>query len=101
MPKDAQAAYGKNFQATAEVMERFWRWVGEQEILTTADLEKARQDPLAEADAARAVHTEVLNATLGLEAGYRVAIEGDDQILAAIQHLDDATDIWEAWEAGS
>lgn len=101
MPKDAQAAYGRDFQATAAVMDRFWRWVGEQEILAGADIEKARQDPLAEADAARAVHTEVLNATLGLEAGYRVAIEGDDQILAAIQHLDDATDIWEAWKAGS
>ena len=30
MPKDAQAAYGRDFQATAAVMDRFWRWVGEQ-----------------------------------------------------------------------
>jgi hypothetical protein len=58
-------------------------------------------DDLGMGDVARAIHVEVLNATIGLEAGYRLAIEADDVIAAALEHMPDAEDIWFAWQEGN
>jgi hypothetical protein len=39
----------------------------------------------------------VFNATLGLNEGYQVALEGDDQMAAAIENMDTAADFWNAY----
>jgi len=39
-----------------------------------------------------------MNATLGLDDGYRVALDADDQFLAALTHLDEAMDFWLTWQ---
>ena len=67
---------GASFEANDETMERFWRWVAEQEILEQEEITAARSNPVARADVARALRIEILNATQGLEAGYRVAMTG-------------------------
>jgi carboxyl-terminal processing protease len=101
VPKDRQQEWARGFQVTPEVLDQFWSWVLDEEVLTGANTEKAREDAQDVDDVSRAIHTEVLNATLGLEAGYRVAIEGDEQFAAAVDHLDEAADIWEAWQKAS
>ncbi len=45
----------------------------------------------------RSIKVEVFNATIGLKEGYRTALEGDDQMAAAIEHLDEAADFWDAF----
>jgi hypothetical protein len=44
------------------------------------------------------IKVEIMNATLGLDDGYRVALDADDQFLAALDHLDDAMDFWVTWQ---
>ena len=39
-----------------------------------------------------------MNATLGLDDGYRAYLETDDQFVAALGHLDEAMDFWIAWQ---
>ena len=98
VPEEEQEAYALTFEPTPETMDGFFNWVVEQEILTADELEVVRNDEIAEGDVARAIHVEILNAVLGLEAGYREAIKADDQIQAALEYMPDAEGMWEAWQ---
>jgi len=60
-------------------------------------IESLQEDEQEVVDVSRAIMVEVFNATLGLNEGYRVALEGDDQMAAAIENLDQATEFWEAF----
>ena len=97
VPEAAQGVFGSSFEAGEEVLDRFWTWVVEEEILEPGVIESLREDEQESADVARAITAEVVNATLGLNEGYRVALEGDDQMRAAIANLDAAADFWEAY----
>ena len=77
--------------------EALWGWVLDEEILASAELAELRGDPVSVEDTARGIHVEVLNATLGLVEGYRVATGADNQLEAALTHLDVAEDIWQVW----
>ncbi len=99
VPEAEQASHAATFVFADEsqIADRFWGWVAEQEILDTSAIEAARADQQVTEDVGRALAVELLNSTLGLEAGFRLAIEGDDQFLAALEHLPDAADLWSAW----
>ncbi len=100
VPDADKVGFASGFKADDLILERFWRFVSADELLDEAALTAARSDPASVEEIRRALSVEVLNATVGLEAGYRKAIEGDDQIRAALDYLDEAEDIWNAWISG-
>jgi carboxyl-terminal processing protease len=91
------AGFAETFEPTPEVLERFWAFVAKHELLSEQDVAIVVEDEAALADVKRSIHVEVLNATLGLEDGYRRAIEADDQLVAAVGHFEEATDLRDAW----
>jgi carboxyl-terminal processing protease len=97
VPEDEQPAMGRAFVVNEEVLSRFWTWVGEEEVLPEENLEELKGTPQDVSDVALGIRVEVLNATLGLDEGYRAALESDDQFIEALTHLDEAKDFWVAW----
>lgn len=97
IPDDEEEAFVAAFEVEEDTLERFLAWVAEQEILDADGLADLRADPVALEDVRRGLEVEVLNATLGLEAGYRAAIAADEQVEAALRHMEDAADMWIAW----
>jgi len=93
VPEEEQPDYAVRFDADPDVINRFFDWVATEEILTTDQAATLRGDDLSMEDVARGIHVEILNATLGLDEGYRLAIEADDQIITALEYLADATDM--------
>jgi carboxyl-terminal processing protease len=98
VPEEEQAATARSFSAKDEVLERFWAWIEEQEILPEEEIGELRETPQDVADVALGITVEIKNATLGLDEGYRVALDSDDQFLAALEHLDEAMDFWVTWQ---
>jgi carboxyl-terminal processing protease len=94
VPENQQAEFGGRFEVDDAILNRFLDWVVSEEILTPDGLAVLRADAQGMDDVARGLRIEVLNATLGLEAGYREAVESDDQIQAALGLLPDAQDMW-------
>jgi hypothetical protein len=88
----------RTFTANDEVLERFWTWTEDQEILPEDRIDELRESPQDVSDVAMGIKVEIMNATLGLDDGYRVALDADDQFLAALTHLEDAMDFWLTWQ---
>jgi len=99
IPESKRSQFGSTFTATDEVLEEFWAFVHEAEILDDEPLDELRGDSAGVEDVRRALRVEALNSLVGLEEGYRVALEGDEQVVAALQHLSDAEDFWIAWSS--
>jgi carboxyl-terminal processing protease len=97
-PEDEQAAIGRAFVVDEEVLNRFWIWLGEHEVLPEGHLEDLKSTPQDVSDVTLGIQVEVLNATLGLDDGYRTALNTDDQFLAALDHLEEAEDFWIVWQ---
>jgi carboxyl-terminal processing protease len=98
VPENEQAEYGARFTVDDAVLDRFLDWVVSEKILGTDEVAVLRADPQSMGDVARGLRIEVLNATQGLEAGYREAVESDDQIQSALGLLPDAQDMWRVWQ---
>jgi carboxyl-terminal processing protease len=98
VPAEDQAGYAQALKAEAEVLDGFLAWVVEEEILTEDKVNELRESEQDVADVALGIKVEVLNSTLGLDAGYQVALDSDDQFLAALDHLDEAMDFWVTWQ---
>jgi carboxyl-terminal processing protease len=97
VPEPEHADFARAFDPTPDVVEGFLTWLRDQEILDEDGLAELREDPHGLPDSARALQVEILNATLGLEAGYRAAITADDQIQESLAHMVEAEGIWEAF----
>ncbi len=95
---EEQNEYAKSFQVTDISLQRFWTFLRSEEILDDSGIESIQSDEQAISDVKRAIRVEVLNSTIGLIEGFKAAVEGDDQVQAALGHLPDATDFWDAWE---
>jgi carboxyl-terminal processing protease len=93
VPEEEQSTFAAEFEADPDVVNRFFDWIATEEILTTDQAATLRGDDLSMQDATRAIQVELLNAARGLEDGYRLAIQADDQIVAALEYLTDATDM--------
>jgi hypothetical protein len=98
LPDEQQAGFATSFEPDTEILDDFLTWVADEEILEGDQIDELRGDQQAMEDIALGLSVEVLNATLGLEAGYRMAIEGDDQIVSALEYLNDAADMWQVWQ---
>jgi len=101
VPEEEQPAMGQAFATDDEVLQRFWAWVSEEEVLPEENLENLKGTPQDVSDVALGIRVEVLNATLGLDEGYSTALESDDQFVSAIEHLEDAEDFWVAWQTNN
>ena len=88
----------QTFTTDDEVLERFWAWTEDQEILPEENIGELRESAQDVSDVALGIKVEIMNATLGLDDGYRVALDADDQFLAALTHLEEATDFWVTWQ---
>ena len=97
VPEEEYGVFAEGFDVTEEVTDSFWTWVVEEEILGPEVIESLQEDEDESADISQSITVEVYNATLGLNEGYRVALDGDDQMKAAIENLDIAADFWEAF----
>lgn len=100
-PETEQAAIAGAFTVDEMVMERFWAWVLESEILHEESIEALRSSEQDLKDVALGIEVEVLNAGVGLDEGYRTALESDEQFIAALEHLPEAQDFWIAWQAAN
>ena len=98
VPEEEQAEMARTFSADGEVLDRFWAWIEEQEILPKESIDNLRETPQDVSDVTLGITVEVMNSTLGLDDGYQVALDADDQFLAALDHLDDAMDFWVTWQ---
>jgi carboxyl-terminal processing protease len=98
VPEDEQAAMGRAFAVNEEVLNRFWAWLDEHEVLSEEHLEELKGTPQDISDVSLGIQVEVLNATLGLDEGYRTALNTDDQFLATLDQLEEAEDFWLVWQ---
>jgi len=98
VPEEEQASMAQTFTADDEVLDGFWSWVLDEEVLSEEKLAELRESPQDLSDVALGIKVEIMNATLGLDDGYRVALDADDQFLAALTHLEEAMDFWVTWQ---
>jgi len=98
VPEEQQQDFSDTFVVTPSTLDQFWAFISDEEILPQADLETLIADTEAHEDVARTVRVEVVNSTRGLEAGYRIAIEGDEQLMTTLDYIEEATDLRDAWE---
>ena len=101
VPETEQAATAGAFTVDEMVIERFWAWVLESEILSEESIEALRSSEQDLEDVALGITVEVLNAGVGLDEGYRTALETDEQFVAALDHLPEAQDFWITWQAAN
>ncbi len=101
VPEDEQAAMARGYSVDQQVLESFFVFVEENEILPEENLAELRVDEQDLSDVKLGIQVEVLNATLGLDAGYQAALETDEQYLAAIEHLPEGQDFWQSWKAAN
>jgi carboxyl-terminal processing protease len=98
VPEEEQATFAEAFSVDGEALEKFWTWIEEEEILPDDRIDEIRESEQDVSDVSLGITVEVMNATLGLDAGYRAALDSDDQFKAALDHLDEAMDFWVSWQ---
>ncbi len=101
VPEQAKAQFAREFTVDEKVLDRFFDWVRTEEILQPSAVEELRQTEQDVSDVELAIRVEVLNAGLGLEEGYRAALDTDDQFLDALAHLPEAEDFWLTWKVAT
>ncbi len=97
VPEADKPGFAERFQPDQAVLDRFWQWAADNDAISPEDATSLRADPLGVEDVKRAIRSEILNATLGLEAGYRETIKADNQLQSALEHLYVAEDMWSVW----
>jgi carboxyl-terminal processing protease len=98
IPEPQHNAFAQSFELTPRVLESLWTWIKDREILDDDAINELKADEQATTDIARAIRIELLNATVGLEQGYREAIQADEQFRAALEYLPEAQQMWLRWE---
>jgi carboxyl-terminal processing protease len=77
----------------SETIAAFKAWLAAASLGTPAEHETAFADADTRALALRQIHAEILNTSLGLEAGHKVMAQGDPQIRAALAQFDQAASL--------
>jgi len=98
VPEEEQTAFAQAFSVDSEALDSFWTWIEEEEILPIDRIDEIRESEQDVSDVSLGLTVEVMNATLGLDAGYQAALDSDDQFKAALDHLDEAMDFWVSWQ---
>ena len=98
VPEEEQADMARSFTVTDEVLDGFWSWLSVEEVLPEEKITELKESPQDVSDVGLGLKVEIMNATLGLDDGYRAALDSDDQFLAALTHLEEAMDFWIKWQ---
>jgi carboxyl-terminal processing protease len=88
--KPDKAAAATAFVADDAVLQTFRTMVVDKKWLTAAEIDAALADPTDRQDIAIALRAEVLNSGVSLTAGYKVFIQGDNQVQAALKAFGEA-----------
>jgi hypothetical protein len=88
--KPDKAAAATAFVADDAVLQTFRTMVVDKKWLTVAEIDAALADPTDRQDIAIALRAEVLNSGVSLTAGYKVFIQGDNQVQAALKAFGEA-----------
>ena len=80
----------RDWQPEPSVLEQFGKWLVDEKIGTSDEVEKGLGDPAARDFALRQIRAESLNGAFGLEAGHKALTAGDNQIQAALKLFDRA-----------
>ena len=74
----------REWQVSDRVLEEFYDWVVEEELITREELTEETSDAAVAEEVRRNLRGELLNSAFGSEARYEVIAEGDPQILEAL-----------------
>jgi carboxyl-terminal processing protease len=80
----------REWQVSDPVLEEFYDWVVEEELITREELTEETSDAAVAEEVRRNLRGELLNSAFGIEARYEVIAEGDPQILEALTLFEDA-----------
>lgn len=97
LPTEDQDHYAEIFGPSQGILDNFLQWTLDEKILKEEHLKTLKSSSEDMGDVRRALRVEILNATRGLESGYREAISADEVYLSGIDHLDQAAEMWTAW----
>lgn len=84
----------RKFQVDDKVLSDFTRMALENKWIETEELAKALARPEEQKDISMLLTSEVLNSGISLNEGYKVLALGDQQILAGIEALEEAADLF-------
>lgn len=79
----------------ADLLERFRRWLIEEEVAEPARLEEPFADEETREFMRRQIHAQIMNAAFGQEASQRILAQGDEQIRKALELFDRASELLE------
>ncbi len=82
-----------DWQVSDEYLERFWKWVVEEDLATAEEVEEALEDPEVDRYARVRLRYEVFNTAFGLTEGYKAGAELDNQLSRALELLGEAEEL--------
>ena len=97
VPEEEHAVMARDLTVDEDTLSRFWSWVEAEEVLSEEKISELKASDQDKKDVALGINVEVRNAALGLDEGYRIALETDEQFQAALEHLPEALDFSQAW----
>jgi carboxyl-terminal processing protease len=80
----------RDWQPEPSVLDQFGKWLVDEKIGTSDEVEKGLGDAAARDFALRQIRAESLNGAFGLESGHKALTAGDNQIQAALKLFDRA-----------
>lgn len=89
--KPDKAATARAFAVTPEVLQTFRAKVLSEKWLPAADFDAAMANSEEKRDIELNLQAEILNAGISLGEGYRVVLQGDNQVQEALKHFDEAS----------
>ena len=78
-----------------DYLERFWDWIVDEDLVSAEELEEALEDPDVERHARVRLRYEIFNTAFGLTEGFKAERELDNQLVRALELLDEAEDLLE------
>ena len=82
-----------DWQVPDDYLERFWKWIVEEELVSAEELEEALEDPAVERHARVRLRYEIFNSAFGLTEGFKAERQLDNQLVRALALLDEAEEL--------
>ncbi len=84
-----------DWQVPDDYLERFWKWIVEEDLVTAEELEEAFEDPAVERHARVRLRYEIFNTAFGLTEGFKAERQLDNQLARALELLGEAEELLE------
>jgi len=82
-----------DWQVPDDYVERFWKWILEEDLVSAEELEEALEDPAVERHARVRLRYEIFNTAFGLTEGFKAERQLDNQLVRALELLDEADEL--------